>query len=186
MYINDLIESKNCHAVAIFKDYMIADFIDEFLRREYEMKESIERIPKYANYYKNYLTFFYRNLIQFNRRYGEAKAEIYYNIHYCKKKKKKKSIERLKTIFSDTIKKDIENDPVLTQGNNDDIQESISLSIDQSRMSITKNSVEASLISILNGMNEQKQRNKKPYVKPLNDNLILSSNRMNKTLIRKN
>ena len=38
---------------------------------------------------------------------------------------------------SDTIKKDIENDPVLTQGNNDDIQESISLSIDQSRMSIT-------------------------------------------------
>ena len=72
------------------------------------------------------------------------------------------------------------NDPVLTQGNNDDIQESISLSIDQSRMSITKNSVEASLISILNGMNEQKQRKKKPYVKPLNDNLILSSNRMNK------
>ena len=25
MYINDFIESKNCHAVAIFKDYMIAD-----------------------------------------------------------------------------------------------------------------------------------------------------------------
>lgn len=192
MYINDLIESKNCHAVAIFKDYMIADFIDEFLRREYEMKESIERIPKYANYYKNYLTFFYKPIFRtiffdsIIQNYGEAKAEIYYNIHYCKKKKKKKSIERLKTIFSDTIKKDIENDPVLTQGNNDDIQESISLSIDQSRMSITKNSVEASLISILNGMNEQKQRNKKPYVKPLNDNLILSSNRMNKTLIRKN
>ncbi len=136
MYINDLIESKNCHAVAIFKDYMIADFIDEFLRREYEMKESIERIPKYANYYKNYLTFFCKPIsrtIFFDsiiQNYGEAKAEIYYNIHYCKKKKKKKSIERLKTIFSDTIKKDIENDPVLTQGNNDDIQESISLSIE--------------------------------------------------------
>ena len=58
IYINNLIESKNCHAVAIFKDYMIADFIDEFMRREYEMEESLERIPKFANYYKNYLTFF--------------------------------------------------------------------------------------------------------------------------------
>ena len=92
MYINDLIESKNCHAVAIFKDYMIADFIDEFLRREYEMKESIERIPKYANYYKNYLTFFYKPIFRtiffdsIIQNYGEAKAEIYYNIHYCKKK----------------------------------------------------------------------------------------------------
>ena len=123
-----------------------------------------------------FITIFFDSIIQ---NYGEAKAEIYYNMHYCKKKKKK-SNEKLKSIFSDTIKKDIESDPVLTQGNNDDIQESISLSIDQSRMSITRNSVEASLISILNGMNEQKQRKKKPYVKPLNENLILSSNRMNK------
>lgn len=168
---------------------MIADFIDEFMRREYKVKESLERIPKFANYYKNYLTFFCKPIfktIYFDsviQNYGEAKAEIYYNMNYCKKKKKKKGImnDKLKTIFSDTIKKDIENNPILTQGNNYDIQDSISLSIDHSRMSITRNSVEASLISILNGMNEQKQRNKKPYVKPLNDNLILTSKRMNKS-----
>ena len=58
MFINNLIDSKNSHAVAVFKDYMIADFVDEFLRREYALKESKERIPKFANYYRNYLTFF--------------------------------------------------------------------------------------------------------------------------------
>ena len=31
--IESLICNKNCHAVAIFKDYMILDYIDEFLKR---------------------------------------------------------------------------------------------------------------------------------------------------------
>ena len=31
--VDSLICNKNCHVVAIFKDYMIYDFVDEFLKR---------------------------------------------------------------------------------------------------------------------------------------------------------
>ena len=31
--IESLVCNKNCHVVAIFKDYMIMDYIDEFLKR---------------------------------------------------------------------------------------------------------------------------------------------------------
>ena len=113
--INDLIDSKNCHLVAIFKDYLISDYIDEFLRRFYNNKEIKDRIPKFEGYYKNYLTFFCKptfsdffanNIIQ---AYGEAKAEIYYNQNYGKKKKKEKiNKEIAKTILNTLIRESID------------------------------------------------------------------------------
>jgi hypothetical protein len=39
-----LIFNKNAHLVALFKDYMIIDYIDEFLKRFYLRNESLERI----------------------------------------------------------------------------------------------------------------------------------------------
>ena len=127
--INTLIESKPSHLVAIFKDYMIADFIDEFLRREYHIKECFERLPKFANYYKNYLTFFckptfsnfYCNHIV--QSFGEAKAEIYYNNNYGKNSKPKKKVtmigDGLKPLFSSTVKEEIENNNSFVTANND-------------------------------------------------------------------
>ena len=114
--INDLIDSKNCHLVAVFKDYLISDYIDEFLRRYYLNKEIKERLPKFEGYYKNYLTFFCKptfsdffanDIIQ---GYGEAKAEIYYNQNYGKKKKKDKiNKEIAKTILDTLIRESIDN-----------------------------------------------------------------------------
>ena len=149
--INTLIESKPTHLVTIFKDHMITDFIDEFLRREYLINESFERLPKFANYYKNYLTFFckptfsnfYCNHIV--QSFGEAKAEIYYNNNYGKnsKQKKKSNIKKegVKPLFSSTIKEEIENNNTLMSftlcaekdkwENND---HTISLSVDNSKM----------------------------------------------------
>ena len=127
--INTLIESKPSHLVAIFKDFMIADFIDEFLRREYHIKECFERLPKFANYYKNYLTFFckptfsnfYCNHIV--QSFGEAKAEIYYNNNYGKNSKPKKKVtmigDGLKPLFSSTVKEEIENNNSFVTANND-------------------------------------------------------------------
>ena len=89
--LNLLIFNKSSHLVSNFKDYMIWDFIDEFLKRYYTKNESLIRIPKFAAFYLNYLVFFckptfsyqkYNNIIQY---YSEKKAEIYYNQNFKKK-----------------------------------------------------------------------------------------------------
>ena len=71
-----LLFNKNTHLVSLFKDYMIYDYVDEFLKRFYTDTEISERLPQFSVFYKNYLTFFcqpcfasfkYNNLIQRNR-----------------------------------------------------------------------------------------------------------------------
>lgn len=89
--VDNLIFNKNCHLVSIFKDHMIFDYIDEFLKRFYSSEESKERIPKISNYYKNYLKFFCNPIFRdfkantIIQGYGDYKAEIYYNKNYGKK-----------------------------------------------------------------------------------------------------
>src|ERR1700733_7794501 len=58
LFLDALIYSKNCHIFSIYKEYLIWDFVDEFLKRQYKIEESRERLPKISNYYKNYLKFF--------------------------------------------------------------------------------------------------------------------------------
>ena len=43
--MENLIFNKNTHLVSTFKDYMIWDYIEEFLKRYYNNKESGERVP---------------------------------------------------------------------------------------------------------------------------------------------
>ena len=133
LIMNTLLFNKNTHLVSVFKDYMIYDYIDEFFKRFYSHFETAERIPKFAVFYKNYLTFFcqpcfanlkFNNLIQKNR---ERKAELFYNRNFRDKNKEscedegiiedsdeededfevgKSKIEQ--TIFNETVKKKIE------------------------------------------------------------------------------
>ena len=83
-----LLNNADCHLVSIFKEKMLTDYVDEFLRREYNINECKERIPKFSIYYKNYLQFFCKptyNNFKFNdliQNYGEKKAELYYKDHY--------------------------------------------------------------------------------------------------------
>ena len=86
--INHLLRNSNCRLVSIFKERMIIDYIDEFLKRIYNLKESKERIPKFYLYYKHYSIFFGQpfftdfdlNLIL--QKNGEKKARIYYKNQY--------------------------------------------------------------------------------------------------------
>ena len=135
MIISNLIDCRASHFLAIFKDYLIIDYTEEFLRRLYLLNESIDRIPKLFNYYKNYLQFFckpnfidtFSNLIIKN--YGDLHAEYFYKKHIEKKNKIKykedlindnniyyeeyknnNNIEELvKTIFTKSIKNSIDN-----------------------------------------------------------------------------
>ena len=49
--INDLIYNEPTHAVSVFKDYLILDDINEFLKRGYTLAETKARIPKLAEFY---------------------------------------------------------------------------------------------------------------------------------------
>ena len=83
-----LLDNIDCHLVSQFKERMLTDYVEEFLRRKYNISEIRERIPKFSIYYKNYLNFFCKptyNCFKFNKiiqNYGEKKAEIYYKQNY--------------------------------------------------------------------------------------------------------
>ena len=96
MLINDLIESKETHFIATFKDFLISDFHEEFLRRYFLFHETKEILPKFYQYYKNYLNFFCKGIFcdfylnEVMQEYGECQAEFYYNKNYGHKERNKK------------------------------------------------------------------------------------------------
>ena len=52
--MNDLIYNETSHVVSIFKDYLILDDINEFLKRPYTLKETNSRLPKLCAFYDKY------------------------------------------------------------------------------------------------------------------------------------
>ena len=94
--INNIINLKENNLVAIFKDNLITCNENEFLRGNFNIKECIEVLPKFYDYYKNYLMFFCKptfNNFYINdkvQEYGEKQAEVYYNNNYITKRQKGK------------------------------------------------------------------------------------------------
>jgi hypothetical protein len=82
--LKHLLNNENTHLVSVFKDYMILDYKEEFLRRYYSLYECSQRIPEFSIYYHNYLLFFCKPTISNLKLndilldYEEKKAEIYY------------------------------------------------------------------------------------------------------------
>ena len=52
--VNDLIYNENTHIVSIFKDFLILDDINEFLKRSYTLSEVKTRLPKLCTFYDKY------------------------------------------------------------------------------------------------------------------------------------
>lgn len=52
--VNDLIYNEQSHTVTVFKDYLILDDINEFLKRPYTKVESKQRLPKLCSFYDSY------------------------------------------------------------------------------------------------------------------------------------
>ena len=86
--LENVIKSKYCRDLAVFKEKILFNYNEEFLRRYYKEEESKIRIPKFVIYYKNYLIFFCRpifselNLNDLIQVYSEKKAQIFYNENY--------------------------------------------------------------------------------------------------------
>ena len=170
MIISNLINCKNNHFLAVFKDYLISDYIEEFLKRIYMLNESIDRIPKLYNYYKNYLLFFFKptfidsfsNVIVKN--YGEKHAENFYKIN-MKKKNKDKDKDKEKNKDKKKDKNNNENNS--EENKNDDNKEDLIKTIFTKSI---KNSIEndninfISLILIMKIIQLKIKKKKKYYL----------------------
>ena len=82
--IYNLPTKLNC----LFKEMKYTDLSHDYLKRQYKLKESISRIPKLAEYYKNYHLFFCRPTLRHYKlskvvcNYQDKKAEIFYKNNY--------------------------------------------------------------------------------------------------------
>ena len=148
MLINDLIESKETHFIAQFKDYLISDFHEEFLRRYFLFNEIRDILPKFYQYYKNYLNFFCKGtfcdfyLNEIMQEYGECQAEFYYNKNYGHKERMKKKEKKGLDDANHKNEESYESDNISNEGNIKSIfSKSIKYSIDiiQSSYNNTKN-----------------------------------------------
>ena len=207
--INHILNNANCQIVSIFKEEMIKDCIDEFLHREYSESESIQRIPKFYKYYKNYLLFFcnpifkefnFNKIIQIN---GEKKAELYYKKNYLKSKSfddvKDKGFEKTDSeisseknskdindgmIFNDTIKEKLENVTVFTTISNG-VNKSINLNVDNEKLEVFSEnkcdkSNDTTIINFINNYRKEMNSKKNKSNKKYNHSYILGNNNYSK------
>ena len=193
MLINDLIESKETHFIATFKDYLISDYQEEFLRRYFYNNEINEVLPKFYQYYKNYLRFFCKGTFcdfdvnEIMQEYGESQAEFYYNRNYghkdkMKKKEKKENIdgnndnENNENNDNENNENNENND---NNDNNDDMENDSDLAL---LKYIFTQSIERSIERVKNSYNlSGKEKNEElSNIKPLNTSnektLILPEN----------
>ena len=87
-FTNKLIYNTPCRFNTIFKECQLNISRDDYLKRFYKKRETIERLPMLSDYYKNYHLFFCKPVIRDFLLYDllhsheELKAEIFYKNNY--------------------------------------------------------------------------------------------------------
>ena len=175
-YINQILYNKKSAYNTLFKEYQLIYNYDDFLKRFYHHEESLKRIPKLSEYYKNYYLFFCKPVItnfkmtKIILTNGNHKAEIFYKKNYeSLSKNDENESEKFKenslysfdnitnnnTIFDKKIRDIIENNT-----------SKITLSLDNSDTNklnnnlISKRSKDDSFIIFLNNLLKEKKANK--------------------------
>ena len=200
---DNLLFNRNTHLVSVFKDNMIHDFIDEFLKKYYKKRESFKKIPQYTTFYTNYQRYFclptfrvkfYNKKLHQQR---EKKAKVFYNNKFKDKESsmdennigfgavsvggkpkgkiivKNKGKKIDKTFFDKEVKKILEKSTVSNYNKTLSLRESGSKLKNNSSYLLNTTSNEESLCNIINGL----------YKKKLFDNY--NNKRKNKTLSQK-
>ena len=190
--LENVIQSKYCHDIAVFKEKILYNYKEEFLKRYYLKKESKIRIPKFVSFYKNYLTFFCKpifselNLNDLIQIYSEKKAQLFYNENYKEEDNIKndnnnndndnnKNIKNF-IVFTPKIKKMISNEDSL-----------INLTINNLTHATTANkSLENSILKIINDLGKSNNNKKIIISKDKNKKLNSINNNNNNNLIKHN
>ena len=146
--INNLIASSKNHVFVEFRDKVLFEFQEEFLKRFYNIEETLMRLPKFFDFYLNYLNFFSQptlNNFSFNEILQdncEEKAELFYQNNLSKdnsnsgikiinddvNNNNNKKIES--TIFTTLLKENIENTILMTVMNMNDFFSNNNVNID--------------------------------------------------------
>ena len=112
MKLENFIEAKYCHSLARFKELLLFNYDEEFLKRFYSRKEALKKIPLFSEFYKSYLKFFCfptlaeLKLNELIEDMVENKAKAFYNENYSNEKEKSdKKINVV--IFTNKIRKDL-------------------------------------------------------------------------------
>ena len=99
IHINQLIYNFPSKINCNFKEIKYTNLFHDYLKRIYKSKESLDRIPKLSDYYKNYHLFFCRPTFRHYKLskimciFQDKKAEIFYKNNY-KESKENISIEK--------------------------------------------------------------------------------------------
>ena len=101
LYINQILYRKKSHYSTLYREMLFKNEQDEeFLKRFYASHEIKTRIPKIANYYRNYQKFFCKPTIcsyfthKLLSKYSDNKAEIFYKNNYLTKSKQSNKEEK--------------------------------------------------------------------------------------------
>lgn len=200
--IESLIENRNTQYCARYRDCMIYDYIDEFLKRFYAREESTARLPGIAKYYKSYLKFMCKPTLRNFRAndllhlYADQKAELYQCVNYESKNRTAKEKIKYQTILTETVKENL-NENIITRSEVDceDLlfhtesiaKDGVSLSLDEHSLALLglndhlishrSNNKEESLLFLLGKFEDRKLNDK--FVKKnvlFNDNRQKTSN----------
>ena len=119
--IFNLIRNKKGHLLSYYHDTLLFDnSLREFLKRSYKYKESLDKIPKYYNYYKNYLKYFCHPIFvdyTINKKmvkHMEKHAQVFYNKNYAPNVNNNENNELKFIIFNKRVIKDIEKVTIIT------------------------------------------------------------------------
>ena len=119
--IFNLVRNKRGHLLSYYHDTLLFDnSLKEFLKRNYKYKECLDKIPKYYNYYKNYLKFFcHPTFVDYliNKKmvkHMEKIAQVFYNRNYIPEVNNDEKKELNMVIFNKRVIKDIEKVPIIS------------------------------------------------------------------------
>ena len=110
--MDNFIKGKYCHSLASFKEKLLFEYKEEFLKKVYKIKEINKKIPLFYDFYKSYLDFFCSPVfadLQLNELIGktvEKKAKAFYNENYKEEPQKKTKTMNV-IIFTSKIRRDL-------------------------------------------------------------------------------
>ena len=170
--MDNFIKGKYCHSLASFKEKLMFEFNEEFLKKVYKIKEINKKIPLFYDFYKSYLDFFCSPVfadLQLNELIGktvEKKAKAFYNENYKDEPQKKTKTMNV-IIFTSKVRRDLSKRTNLTNLSKTTIMEG----------NLTNKSSIVSATSIAKIFNEIDSSHK------ININNINNNNNNNNTLI---